>query len=104
MELCESTKEMTHEQLMKHCLAKINKSSSRIYFEERQMTKKAIHQTNRLNSGYDGNKQRWRYDHLVKGFYSAQAPEYIEGVSVVLTNDDVCRHFAYTKMLCGISE
>jgi hypothetical protein len=104
LQLCESTKNMTHEQLMAHCIEKINLHSSRVYFKRRELTKSTIHTVNRLNSGVDGNKQRWRYNHLLKGFYTAQAPEYIEGVSVVLTDDDVCRHFAYTKTLCGIAK
>ena len=104
LDLCESTKQMTHEQLMTHCLAKINSGASRIFFQEHQLSKRTIHLTNRLNSGKDHNKQRWRYNHLLRGFYSAQALEYIKDVSVVLTDDDVCRHYAYTKMMCGISK
>jgi hypothetical protein len=104
LDLCEETKNMNFDALMKHCIAKIDQRSSRVYFEKQTLSQEIINRANRMNAGLDGDKRRYRYNHLLNGFLCARAPPYVEGQSVVLTDDDVIRHFAYTKMLCGFGQ
>ena len=103
LDLCEETKDMNYNDLMSHCVAKINETSARVFFHKSFLTRKTVHHMNRINAGVDGQNKRWRYNHLLQGFYTAQAPIYIEKETPMLTDDDVIRHFAYTKVLCGLT-
>jgi len=103
LQLTEETKNMSYDALMKHCVSKINQKSERVYFERHELRQSIIDMANRTNSGIDGDVRKYRYNHLLKGFLCAHAPPFVEGKSVVLDDDDVIRHFAYTKTLCGLA-
>ena len=44
------------------------------------------------------------YDHLEQGFWAANAPEFEDGVTPFLTNDDAIILWAYSKMLATTSK
>ena len=105
LRLVEETRNMNHTTLFEHCVRQIDLHSQRSFFERQQLSRGTMEKINRINSGKDGDRKHWKYDHLLDGFWTAKGPEYVrEGLNktVVLTTDEYVTMFAYTKTLCGI--
>jgi hypothetical protein len=105
LQLVQETKEMNYEELLRHCVKKINAQAERCYFQRFEFKDQHRQTLNNINAGLTGEKKRWRYNHLVEGFLANKAPPFIHdgpNKTVVMTNDDVITYFAYSKTLCGM--
>ena len=66
----------------------VNKFSSRNYFKNTPLSPWVRRELDDLNKK---SHRKWKYDHVLSGFLSASAPEYVEGETPVLGDIDVFR-------------
>ena len=45
--------------------------------------------------------RKFDHTHLLRGFYSAQAPQFAPGTSVMLKNEDLVLQWALVKRMCS---
>ena len=109
LKLAEETKHMSPEQFKEHVLQKIMASSGRTYFAKQQMPPHVVQMIDKINCNRTPGteKARWRYDHLVGGFWGAKAPVFVAdgpNKTVVMDNDDAIAMWAYSRILCGLAK
>ena len=105
LQLVADTRGMTHGELHEHCVQQINQNAMRTHFDRHRVPESTLLKVNRRNSGADGDARKFRYNHLLEGFWAAKGPQFIRDGPVktpVLTTDEFITNFAYTKTLCGI--
>ena len=95
--LDEKTRDWDAEKLDGFVKSKVNDTCARSYFALRHLDQGVVKKVRERSDA-----RVWTFAHLDQGYYAAQAPEYVEGQTVVLGNDDVLLQYALVKKSLGI--
>ena len=97
LKLSEETRDLSHDELEQLVIKRVNQTSARIFFEKKYMPADSLQKVKDLNAQDCGRK--WEYEHLLEGFWSATAPEFVKDVTPYYDNDDAITMWGYSRML-----
>ena len=89
---------LPEEDIKVHIIEKVNERSHRVFFEKKFLTNESKVFFHELNTKRSGGRVL-SYGHLDNGFSVAIAPEFVEGETPFLDNDNVLHLWAHARTM-----